>query len=199
KEHLVSAPVLACPNFDLPFTIQTDASAFGVGAVLTQEHPGIGEKVICYLSRSLTKQEKKYSTTERECLAVLWSIEKLRPYIEGTHFKVVTDHWSLCWLSNLKDPYGRLGRWMLKLQQYDFTLVHRKGKEHVVPDMLSRSVPDNNAVFSSVNNVSHVGLDNWYTTMLHRVAEYPLRYPDWRVVGSNLYKYVKSGFTNTGP
>ena len=86
KEHLVSAPVLSCPNFELPFVIQTDASAYGIGGVLTQNHPDLGERVVCYLSRSLTKQERKYSTTERECLAVLWSIEKLRPYIEGTHF-----------------------------------------------------------------------------------------------------------------
>lgn len=100
--------------------------------MLTQNHPDIGEKVVCYLSISLTKQEQKYSTTERECLAVLWSIEKLRPYIEGTHFTVITDHWSLFWLNNLKDPSGRLARWSLRLQQYNFSLVHRKGKENVV-------------------------------------------------------------------
>ncbi|KAG5877740.1 hypothetical protein JTB14_005975 [Gonioctena quinquepunctata] len=151
KEHLISAPVMACPNFDLPFIVQTDASGYGIGAVLTQNHPDVGERVVSYLSRSLTKQERKFSTTERECLAVIWSIEKLRPYIEGTHFTVVTDHWSLCWLNNLKDPTGRLGRWSLKLQQYSFDLVHRKGKENVVPDMLSRTVPIIDALDIAVN------------------------------------------------
>ncbi|KAG5871811.1 hypothetical protein JTB14_013586 [Gonioctena quinquepunctata] len=81
--------------------VMTDASAYGIGAVLTQNHPDVGKRVVSYLSRSLTKQERKCSTTERECLAVICSKEKLRPHIEGTHFTVVTDHWSLCWLNNL--------------------------------------------------------------------------------------------------
>lgn len=114
KEHLVCAPILSCPDFSLPFTIQTDASGYGIGAVLTQNHED-GEKVICYISKGLTKAERKYSTTERECLAVLFAIEKLRPYIEGTKFTVVTDHYSLKWLNSIKDPVGRIARWAVRL------------------------------------------------------------------------------------
>lgn len=194
KEHLISAPVLSCPNFELPFVIQTDASAYGIGSVLTQHHPDLGERVVCYLSRSLTKQERKYSTTERECLAVLWSIEKLRPYIEGTHFTVVTDHWSLCWLNNLKDPTGRLARWAIRLQQYSFDLVHRKGKDHVVPDMLSRAVPVVDIVDGAICEVDtgkERNLDPWYIKMRNNVQTNPLRFPSWRVEGSILYKYVE--------
>lgn len=94
KECLVSASILFCPDYSLPFHIQTDASGFGIGAVLSQPHSD-GEKVVCYLSRSLTKQERNYTTTERECLAVVWAIEKLHPYIEGVEFSVITDHFSL--------------------------------------------------------------------------------------------------------
>ncbi|KAG5881440.1 hypothetical protein JTB14_030562 [Gonioctena quinquepunctata] len=190
KEHLISAPVMACPNFDLPFIVQTDASGYGIGAVLTQNHPDVGERVVSYLSRSLTKQGRKFSTTERECLAVIWSIEKLRPYIEGTHFTVVTDHWSLCWLNNLKDPTGRLGRWSLKLQQYSFDLVHRKGKENVVPDMFSRTVPIIDALDIAVN-VDLGKSDKWYDRMLYDVDSNPLRFPTWRISDSKLYKYVQ--------
>ncbi|XP_060536007.1 uncharacterized protein LOC132707976 [Cylas formicarius] len=139
KNALASAPILTCPDFSKPFVLQTDASAYGLGAVLTQES-GDGEKVICFLSRSLTKQERNYSTTERECLGVIWAVEKLRNYLEGSHFTIVTDHASLIWLNNLKDPTGRLARWALRLQPYDFDIVHRKGKDNVVPDFLSRSV-----------------------------------------------------------
>lgn len=100
---------MSCPNFKLPFVIQTDASGYGLGAVLSQTYP-VGEKVISYISRSLTKPVQKYTTTERECLAVLFAIEKFRPYIEGTRFTVITDHYSLKWLNNIKDPVGRIAR-----------------------------------------------------------------------------------------
>lgn len=189
KEYLISAPVLSCPDFELSFTIQTDASAYGIAGVLTQNHPTEGEKVICYLSRSLTKQEQKFSCTEREALAVLFCIEKLRPYIEGTHFTVITDHWSLCWLNNLKDPTGRLARWNLKLQQYSFDIIHRKGKDNVVPDMLSRTVPLINTVDTPVQNKL---VDRWYERMICKVNENPLRYPIWRVENSKLFRYVES-------
>lgn len=191
KECLVQAPVLNCPDYDLPFVIQCDASGYGLGAVLLQTHPD-GDRVISYLSRSLTKQERNFSTTERECLAVLWSIEKLRPYLEGVPFTVVTDHYSLVWLQNLKDPTGRLARWAVRLQQYDFKIVHRKGKDHVVPDTLSRAIPDVEVMSTSIVQ------DRWYDTMLDKVLKFPLKYPQWRVHSGKLFKYVKIGFLSLG-
>lgn len=111
KENLISTPILTCPNYAKgePFFVQTDASDFGLEAVLTQETDS-GEKVVCYLSRSLNKCERSYSAIEKECLAVLWAIEKLRPYLKGIPFTVITDHHSLQWLHNLKDPTRRLAR-----------------------------------------------------------------------------------------
>lgn len=185
KEYLVSAPVLTCPDFSLPFTIQTDASGYGVGAVLTQLHPD-GEKVICYLSRSLTRNERNYSTTERECLAVLWAIEKLRPYIEGSKFYVITDHYSLVWLNRLQSPTGRLARWSIKLQQYDYEIIHRKGKENVVPDALSRSVP----VVDSLEVQSN-GKDKWYDKMFNGVKNNPGKYSSWQIIEQKLFKHVR--------
>jgi hypothetical protein len=137
KELLVSAPILACPDFSRPFVLQTDASSQDVGAILSQEFEE-GERPVAYGSRTLTKCEKAYSTTEQECLAVLWAVEKVRPYLEGSEFVVVTDHHSLVWLNNLKDPQGRLARWALKMQQYRFIIRHRPRKDHSASDALSR-------------------------------------------------------------
>lgn len=185
KECLISAPILSCPNFDLPFIIQTDASDVGLGAVLTQMIEG-QEMVISYLSRSLTNNEKKFSTTEKECLAVLYAIEKWRPYIEGTRFTVVTDHYCLKWLNNIQDPVGRIARWAVRMQQYDFDIVHRKGKDHIVPDVLSRAVP----VVGSLELDEPSG-DKWYDEMCRKVAQTPRRYPLWRLEGTRLFKRVE--------
>lgn len=137
KQALVSAPILRSPDFTKDFIVQCDASNTGLGSVLLQQGES-GEVVIAFASRSLSKAERNYTVTERECLAVIFSIEKFRPYIEGTHFTIITDHYSLLWLNNMKEPTGKLARWSVKLQQFDFTLVHRKGTLNVVPDFLSR-------------------------------------------------------------
>lgn len=194
KNCLTSAPILTCPDFDQPFILQTDASAYGIGAILTQQLDD-GEKVICFLSRSLTKLERNYTTTERECLAVIWSVEKLRHYLEGTEFTVVTDHASLLWLHRLKDPTGRLARWAVRLQPFNFTIIHRKGKENVVPDFLSRSVPVSvdSMVHHSTDSVDTLATttDPWYHRMKEHVSNRPDKFPQWRLENNLLYKYVR--------
>lgn len=197
KEALISAPVLACPNFEYPFYVQTDASAYGLGAVLTQRYND-REYVICYLSRSLSRAESRYSSTERECLGVLWAIQKLRCYLELSKFYVVTDCHSLKWLENLKDPEGRLGRWALRLQQFDYEVLHRRGKDHIVPDALSRALPlgfqdEGDTVEFNFIEVSEVK-DSWYLKMRQCIENCPLNYPRWRVEDGKVYKYVESDF-----
>ena len=115
---LCSAPVLTRPDFSRPFKIQCDASGVALGSVLTQENEAGEEHPIVYLNRTLNKPELNYTVSEKELLAVVWSIEKLRPYIEGYHFIVVSDHSALKWFKYLKDPTGRLARWAIKLQQW---------------------------------------------------------------------------------
>ena len=101
------APVLARPDFMKPFVVQCGASNYAIGAVLTQEGED-GEHPIVYINRVLSPVEKNYTTTEKQCLAMLWVIKKLRPYLEGYQSTVITDHSTLKWLYNLKEPTERL-------------------------------------------------------------------------------------------
>ena len=133
-----SAPVLAYPDFSRPFILDTDASDVGLGGVLSQVDDEGREHVIAYGSRLLTKPERKYWVTRRELLAVITFIQQYRPYLICQKFMLRTDHGSLTWLKNFKDPEGQLARWLERLQELEFDIVHRKGKVHCNADALSR-------------------------------------------------------------
>jgi len=139
--------VLHMPDLNGKFCIQTDASGTGIGAVLLTRIKK-GDKTIkrkseyapcAFISRNLTGAECNYSVTEQECLAVVWAIEKFRAFVECRLFKVQTDHRALMWLMDLKDPKGRLARWVMRLQGYTFKIRFRPGSINYVPDTLSRN------------------------------------------------------------
>ena len=121
-----------------PFRLETDASKVGIGAVLIQSFPD-GDKPIGYYSYTLKSNEREWSTTEREAYAALLGMRNFRPIIAGCHFTLVVDHQALRYLKTIKDPHGRIGRWIMEMQQYDFAIDHRPGQLHVVPDALSRA------------------------------------------------------------
>lgn len=122
KQEVATAPVLKCPDFTRMFVLRTDASAVGLGAVLTQDLDG--REQVAYASRTLQNAEHNYSATEKESLAVMWEIQKMRPYLEAYRFKVITDHFSLKWLQTPEIPSGRLARWSVALQQFDFEVEY---------------------------------------------------------------------------
>ena len=138
RRALTSSPILAFPNPEKPFILDTDASDTGIGAVLSQEVQDGREHVIAYASRVLSKPERRYCVTRKELLAVVFFCHHFRPYLLGRHFTLRTDHGSLTWLWNFKDPEGQLARWLERLQEYDFSIVHRPGKKHGNADGLSR-------------------------------------------------------------
>ena len=138
RSRLVSAPILAFPDHRKQFILDTDASDTGVGGVLSQLDCDGQERVISYASRVLSKAERRYCVTRRELLAVVTFTQHFRPYLFGKKFTLRTDHGSLKWLRNFKEPEGQLARWLEKLEEYDFDVVHRQGLKHGNADALSR-------------------------------------------------------------
>ena len=134
---LIKAPVLAFPKEDLPYIVDTDASDYGIGGALSQCIEGT-EHVIAYYSKSLNPAQQKYCMTRRELLAVVATLDHFKGYVWGLKFLVRTDHAALVWLKNLKNIQGMLARWLAKLQQFHFDIVHRPGAQHGNADGLSR-------------------------------------------------------------
>ena len=137
RQALVSPPILDYPTHDDHFVLTTDASDVGLGAILSTLR-GI---VVEYASRSLNSTERKYSTTEKECLAIVWAVRKFRHFLLGAPFTLETDHKPLEWLESAKISHARsqrLERWSLELRAYDFKVVHRPGKDNCHVDSLSR-------------------------------------------------------------
>lgn len=140
KGSLVSPPILAYPTPTGKLILQTDASGYGIAAILSQEQEG-HEVVLAYASKTLNKSQQNYCTTMRELLAVVYFIRYFKHYLMGRHFEVRTDHASLVWIKNFKDADGMLSRWLTILDTYDFSISHRKGNQMSHVDALSRIPP----------------------------------------------------------
>lgn len=137
KNILTSSHVLQRPDLSKPFVLTTDASNYAIGAVLSQGPIG-KDKPIAFASRTLTKSEEKYSTIEKELLAIDWACRYFRPYLFGRKFTLYTDHKPLTYALNMKTSNDRLIRMKLRLEQFDYEIQYRPGKQNVVADGLSR-------------------------------------------------------------
>ena len=138
KDVLCSDAVLSHPDFSLPFEVHTDACSDGLGAVLCQKTSEGLERVICFLSRKTRESERKYHQHDLETLAVVWSLQTLRPYLVGREFIVKTDRTSVKHVMDSPES-GRQIRWVMALQGYTFKIEHRSGRTNKVCDALSRS------------------------------------------------------------
>ncbi|GFY20919.1 retrovirus-related Pol polyprotein from transposon 17.6 [Trichonephila clavipes] len=137
KRTLTEAPVLQLPNFSEQFNLFTDASGVRIGAVLQQN-----QKPIAFASRTLNKAERNNTVTERECLEVIWALNKFKTYFGPLPVKVITDHAALTKLTNGKNLSSRMIRWALKLSEFNVEWEHRPGVQNVVADLLSRNPVD---------------------------------------------------------
>ena len=164
KTAITSAPILALPDATKPFVVQTDASDFAIGAVLSQ-----GEKedlrVVAFESRKLGPTEVKYDVHDKELLAIIHVLVKWRHYLHGARFTIVTDNWATKFIQT-KPTLTRLeAKWMGILQEFDCNIVHAPGKTNIVADALSRR-PD-----YQLNAISELRVEENLLQEIGRAAE----------------------------
>ena len=136
RDALVRAQILTFPTEHGDYILDTDAINFGLGGVLSQIQDNV-ERVIAYCSRALRPSKRKYFTTEWEMLAAVSMCIQFHSYLHRARFTLRTDHKSLVWLHRFKDTEGMMARWLHTLQQFQFSIVHRAGRDHSNADGLS--------------------------------------------------------------
>jgi len=147
KNLLSAETTLGFFDPDLRTIVMADASPVGLGAVLLQEK-GASLRTICFVNRSLSPVERRYSQTEKEALALVFAVERLKYYLVGREFDLVTDHKPLeCIFSPRSKPCARIERWVLRLQGFKFRVIYRAGKNNIA-DPLSRLLPDNASIMT---------------------------------------------------
>ncbi|KAL3684863.1 hypothetical protein R1sor_002885 [Riccia sorocarpa] len=200
KQKMSEGPILRPPRWDMIFHIHTDASGVAVGVVLAQPQDPKLDMPIYFASRTLNKSERDYTTTEREALAMVYAVKKCKSYLQGNKFVFFVDHQALTYLVNKVHITGRIARWLLLLQEFDFTVVYKSGKINVLADQLSRielgrepeyeddsfpdehllninlEVPDEGMSSGNDNDDSAAGDKETYEELLKRGWQTPLRY-----------------------
>ncbi|CAG2199338.1 unnamed protein product [Mytilus edulis] len=138
KQALLTPPVLAYPDMNKPFMLTCDASNSAIGFVLGQLDSQRKERVIAFGGKSLSKTEQVWNTTEKECYAVVQGVKTFNTYLATGKFTIYTDHKALTYLMNQKANTGKLTRWAMDLQHYNFEIKYSKGCNNQVADGCSQ-------------------------------------------------------------
>ncbi|KAD4178201.1 hypothetical protein E3N88_26792 [Mikania micrantha] len=189
KSALTTAPVLHLPDFSQPFVVECDASSTGVGTILSQqEHP------IAYFSKGFSSATKFKSAYDRELLALVLAVQKWNHYLMGRHFVIRTDHYTLKFLLEQRITTTEQQRLLLKLMPYDFSIVHRAGKENKGTDALSRRplcgslLALTAPICVEVDQIRQaLPTDPYASTILQKLRDQPLEMADYHLVDGLLF------------
>ena len=193
QEYLTNHPVLVYPDYSKPFTIETDASQTGIGAILSQKDTNTGKyRPIAYASRLVKGAEKNYSATDLEALAVVWALKKFRYVIYGYEIIVYTDHKPLTSIFSGKLSTGRLARWALTIQEYGIKILYKEGVLNKGPDALSRYplTQENSQYEKEMESVGHI------RKILHRQSAWSIkeliRNQNEDIIFGPIYSYLEN-------
>lgn len=161
KQALTTPPVLAFPDFDEPFEVETDALTKAVGAVLSQKKEDGRVHPIQFASRTMNAAEKKYSACEREALVVVFALKKFRIYLRSSKsFVVITDQQALRGAFARRDIHGRLARWLDFLADYEFEIRYRSEISNKAADFLSRMTHGDRAISHDESEVMNLTMSD---------------------------------------
>ncbi|GBG91020.1 hypothetical protein CBR_g51679 [Chara braunii] len=186
KRALIEYPVFKVADPSFPFVVTTDASQYGIGAVLQQDDNN-GYRPVEFMSARMPSEKVATSTYERELYARRHALEHWKHYLLGRHFKVYSDHKTLRWLKTQAKMTPKLTRWAAEIDQYDLELKPVKGKYNVVADALSRRSYYFGAIVHSLDIGSDLqekvrqahAQDPIYSDLLKRVREAPETEPNY--------------------
>ncbi|WVZ69477.1 hypothetical protein U9M48_018253 [Paspalum notatum var. saurae] len=163
KQALISAPVLALPNFDLPFCIEADACDLGIGAVLTQQgHP------LAFVSKALRPRTRGLSTYEKEYMAIILAVEQWRFYLQHTEFIIYTNQRSLAHVDTQRLHTIWQQKVFTKLLGFQYRILYKKGVDNGAADALSRH-PASPTQLMAISSV----VPQWTTALLEAYATDP--------------------------
>ena len=156
KEGISKAPSLCLADWSKEFHIETDASDTAVGAVLFQLGDNKEQIPLAYFSKNLSDTEKRWSATDKEMYGIICAARKWSPYCSGSVI-FHTDHQPLKYMRKQKDPRGKMARWLIELENYDYKIEYIPGKENIQADYLSRiSTPNNEVEYESMQEMASV-------------------------------------------
>ncbi len=195
KQVISTMPVLVHPDFNWPFILYTDASKEGLGAILAQERQDKRIHPVTFISYKNNCHERNYLITDLEGLAIFWAVKKLKRYLRGTPFTIVTDYSALKYIFIKEEILEeRRGWWMIYLQQFDFKIEHKVGKKMSHVDYLSRSLLEQPMIHHPEEPTEETFVDQVYMSrkVKYAIAFIYNAYGPWMLVRTDRRKEMYS-------
>ena len=195
KDKLIKAPVLTQYDPTKKLKLATDASAYGIGAVLSHTHDDGSERPIAFASRTLSDTEKRYAQTDKEALAIIFGVHKFHVYLYGRRFVLLTDHKPLVSLFGPKKAIpplaaAQLQRWAITLSAYSYDIEYKSTSKHANADSLSRLPVPSTETSEAAANVFNVAQIQALPLTSHQVATATKKDP----LLSQVFRYVQSSW-----